>query len=342
MSKQAAAVLEPDNEIRQYTTKKIPDASYGEPVFITDGLKNWCKSVFYESEALIFIGACGIAVRTIAPFLKTKVKDPAVLVMDEQGKNVISLLSGHLGGGNELTEYLAKKLGANPVITTASDVQGRLAIDVWAKKNGLVIADMKLAKQAAADIVAGKRLPFYCEGAIVGEIPKEFDYVQDVREDSQGKTAVVVSIYNKWAPNVLHLIPRVVVLGIGCKQGKSFGEISAQVNRVLDECHIPSESICKIASIDRKAKEAGICALAKEWRVPFVTFSAEELQSVSGTFKASEFVKSITGADNVCERSAMAAFSQKEQEKAEFISRKRAADGVTVALACREWSVSFE
>ena len=95
---------------------------------VSDGLQAWCRDVFTQSELMIFIGACGIAVRTIAPYVCNKYSDPAVLVADECGKHVISLLSGHLGGGNAWTKLVADAIGADPVITTASDVNGRLAV----------------------------------------------------------------------------------------------------------------------------------------------------------------------------------------------------------------------
>ena len=100
-----------------------------------ESLKEWCLRCFEEGEALVFVGACGIAVRTIAPFLQDKTKDPAVLVMDEAGRYVISLVSGHLGGANRLALKIAESLGAEPVITTATDVNGKFAVDVFAKDN---------------------------------------------------------------------------------------------------------------------------------------------------------------------------------------------------------------
>ena len=108
---------------------------------VKDGLQSWCQDVFPQSELLIFIGACGIAVRTIAPFVCNKYCDPAVLVADECGVHVISLLSGHLGGGNAWAKLVADGIGADPVITTASDVNGRLAVDVWAQNQKLRIMD---------------------------------------------------------------------------------------------------------------------------------------------------------------------------------------------------------
>ena len=108
----------------------------------------WAGEKFPDSDALIFIGASGIAVRSIAPYVVSKKSDPAVLVADEQGGHVISLLSGHLGGANAWTQFLAEGLQADPVITTASDVNGRLAVDVWAVRHGLQITDRTLAKYA--------------------------------------------------------------------------------------------------------------------------------------------------------------------------------------------------
>lgn len=104
------------------------------------GLKDWCAACFAKAELIIFIGACGIAVRTIAPLLKSKTEDPAVLVLDEAGQYVISLLSGHIGGANAYAQKIAGLTGATPVITTASDVRGKIAVDVFAKNNHLTIA----------------------------------------------------------------------------------------------------------------------------------------------------------------------------------------------------------
>ena len=121
-------------EVVLYSGKNQVAERHAEVCVVSDGLKNWCSEVFDKSEVLIFVGACGIAVRTIAPFVNSKCTDPAVLVADEQGKHIISLLSGHLGGGNQWTLFLAQKLQADPVITTASDVNEYLAVDVWAKQ----------------------------------------------------------------------------------------------------------------------------------------------------------------------------------------------------------------
>lgn len=144
-----------------------------ETIWYEKGLKAWCADCFAQAELLIFIGACGIAVRTIAPFLKSKTEDPAVLVLDEAGQYVISLLSGHIGGANDYAQRVGAIVGAIPVITTASDVRGKIAVDVFAKKNHLAISSMKAAKYVEAAILRGKPVGLWCTGAVYGTVPPE-------------------------------------------------------------------------------------------------------------------------------------------------------------------------
>ena len=127
-----------------YTGRKTGNAGLALQT-ISETLAEWTGQQFAACDGLIFIGAAGIAVRLIAPYLKDKLTDPAVVVVDEAGKFAISLLSGHVGGANRLAEQTAALLNAVPVVTTASDVRGRTAIDVWAADHGLVITDRKLS-----------------------------------------------------------------------------------------------------------------------------------------------------------------------------------------------------
>ena len=363
-------------------------------------LKEWCREQFAVCDAILFVGAMGIAVRTIAPFLKSKLTDPAVLVMDEKGTHVISVLSGHMGGGNELAMLLARGLKAEPVITTASDVNQKIAIDVFAKKNRLVITDMKQAARTAAAIVAGKPVSFSCTGKVLGQLPKELSAAPE-----QAEVKVIVSPYvmkdqsdmemqsgmelqsgtenqpdlgmqpgiedqpgtesqpgmgiqsgtesqpgmeiqpamesrQKMAPcQILQLIPKAFVLGIGCRKGKTLEEIEARVLEELKQHGIPMESICAAASIDLKQEEKGLLDFCKKYHLPTAFYTAEELMQVPGEYKASEFVKNIAGVDNVCERAAVRYI---RDENPHIVIAKSGRDGVTVALAEREWSVEFE
>ncbi len=131
----------------------------------------WTGEQFENADSIIFIGAAGIAVRSIAPFIQSKKKDPAVLVVDEWGKFVISLLSGHLGGANELACLAADILQAIPVVTTATDLEGKFAVDVFAKKNNCHIFRMKEAKEVSAALLAGEKVGFFSEFPCEGELP---------------------------------------------------------------------------------------------------------------------------------------------------------------------------
>ena len=148
--------------------------------FVTQSIGEWAKEQFEEKNALLFIGACGIAVRAIAPHITDKLHDSPVLVMDEKGEYVIPILSGHMGGANELAVSLAERIRANPVITTATDIHNRFAIDLFAKKNGLTIVNKDGIAKVASKVLSGKRITMtiehgHCEKK--GKLPGEIEWV---------------------------------------------------------------------------------------------------------------------------------------------------------------------
>lgn len=285
--------------------------------------------VFDDVQVLIYVGACGIAVRSIAPYLKSKTTDPAVICVDEKGEFCISLLSGHIGGGNRLTRELAEKLCAVPVITTATDLHHRFSVDDWAKRKGFCIADMKMAKEISAAILE-RDLPICADCKILGELPG------GLFEGECGDLGISVSIYQKHPfSKTLSIIPRVLTLGIGCRKGTSKEKIEDAVQRVLEEHKLDFRAVSMAASIDLKAKEEGLLAFCQEHGLAVRFYSAEELSQVKGKFSSSDFVRSITGVDNVCERSALASGGN-------LLIRKTVCDGVTIAVVQRDWSVDFE
>ena len=274
-------------------------------VFIHDtNLSDWVKSHFCSGNALVFIGAAGIAVRAIAPFVRDKTTDPAVLVIDEKGRFVIPILSGHIGGANELARKIALAIGAVPVITTASDVNNLTAIDEFASKNNLAINDMKLAKDFAA-----KRLSVNAG-------------------DTRQKPCFTVSVYIK--NDILSLIPKCVVLGIGCKKGKSAGELENFVKETLKMHKIDYRSLESINSVNQKKDEKAIILLANSFELPFVTFSAEELNQIPQKVSHSDFVEKTLGTDNVCERSVFKAGAS------ELIVPKTTRGGMTLAIGIKK------
>lgn len=317
-------------------SRYIPDA---EPVDVD----TWTKEQFVWADGIIFVGACGIAVRHIAPYLVSKKKDPAVLVIDECGKFVISLLSGHLGGANELAEQAAQILGAIPVVTTATDLHHCFAVDVFAKKNHCEILNLPAAKEVSAALLAGKTVGFYSDFPVEGELPQGL-----VRCDVQGRPiskeatleigiAVTNEKKKKPFPVTTVIVPRNIVLGMGCRKEKDAEGILSAALAAFEQSGIYFQAVAKLTSIDLKKEEKGLLTLAERLQIPFETFSEEELRQVKGTFSASPFVQNVTGVDNVCERSAVLG-----SHYGTLIQKKTGRNGVTTALAAAEWRIYFE
>lgn len=304
-------------------------------------LFEWTKAQFEIANGIIFIGATGIAVRAVAPFLVSKAKDPAVIVLDEKGKFAIPLLSGHLGRGNELTEKIAEKLGAVPVITTATDINKLFAVDVFARKNKLLIQSFPLAKKVSAALLERKEVGFYSDYPIKGNVPKELVWIKELDKClPQMELGICVSAKEKeWLPfkKTLYLIPPAVTIGIGCKKGTKKEWIEEFIEQTLYENGFTWNSVAQIASIHLKKEEEGITLAAKEHGIPFRTYSKQEIMSIEGEFEHSVFVEEVTGVDNVCERCAVLGSS-----KGKLIQKKRAANGVTLAVALKDWRVKFE
>lgn len=294
------------------------------------GLSSWAGERFGDSDGLIFVGACGIAVRAIAPHVKDKKTDPAVLVLDEAGRFVIPVLSGHLGGANELALGVSEGLGCQPVITTATDVNRKFAVDTFAKERGLIIDDLRLAKEVSAAVLAGEPVGLFCDFPVGDALPEGL-----YRDRICGRNLrISVRRARHGEENtVLRLIPRCVALGLGCRRGTPKEKLLSVIRQALEAAKIDIRSVCALASIDLKSGEAGLCELSGELGIPFLTYTGEELLAVPGEFSYSEFVERTTGVGNVCERAAMAACME-VAKSARLLAGKYAADGVTVAAAC--------
>lgn len=316
---------------------------------ITDSLNQWTEKHFDE-DAIIFVSSTGIAVRAIAPFVKSKKTDPAVLVVDDMFNYVIPLLSGHLGGANRLASKIAEAKGATAVITTSTDIHGKFAPDVFAQRNGLVITDFTRAKEAAAALVRGERITVYCDSEIIGNIPEEaqvrsLEELQSSKDEPTG-FSIVISPYTKDARAVsdsLCLIPKTAYLGIGLKEGKPEKDIEKTAKECMKKAGIAELAVKRISSVDIKEKEKGLHEYGETLHCDTEFFTSEELESVPGEFTESEFVKSITGVGNVCERSALlSAMKDGDEADAELIEKKFSLNGVTAAIALKKGKISFE
>ncbi len=294
-----------------------------EEIHEISSLTEWTKESFRTGNILIFIGACGIAVRAIAPFIKDKMTDPAVLVMDEEGKYVIPVLSGHLGGAVDAARMLAEKLKSRAVVTTATDTRGLFAVDVFAKENNLVISDREKTKDYSAKLLeTGKG--FYGTDAKYEEFLPGYELPEEIKKAKREPYFLISP--RKAKEDVLQLIPRVLVIGMGCRKGKSFDELYGFVKKQFMEKDLDLRAVKALVSIDRKAEEPGLLELAETLDVPFITYDAERLMAVDGDFRSSEYVKKVTGTDNVCDRAARA------YGAAILLLEKAAENGMTLSI----------
>lgn len=288
-----------------------------------ENLKDWTKRCFIEKKLIVFVSATGIAVRTIAPFLVSKTEDPAVLVIDDGGNFVISLVSGHIGGANKMTKKISEKLGAAPVVTTSTDVNNKLPIDEWAVDNNLVIPDMKMAKKFAMYLLEGRRVGLVSKIDLGDNVPKDL-ILTDQTDLGVNISWKRESIFTR----ELKLIPRKIVLGIGCKKDTPKKTIEDVVLAKLFIEDISLAAIAKIGTIDLKKDEKGLIDFANDLNSELIFYTSEQLEQAKGEFPPSEFVKEITGTDNVCQRAASLL-----SDNGEILFEKFSKDGVTVSAA---------
>lgn len=298
----------------------------------SDNLYKNTEKSFREKDGIIFIGAVGIAVRAIAPFVRSKKSDPAVLCVDEKGLNVISLLSGHIGGANQLTIKVANIVGGNPIITTATDINNKFAVDEWANNKNMHIMSLKAARYIAADILEDKKIGLVSDFNIKSKLPVEID-------ENQNQIGICISLDNNKNPFdvTLNVIPKIVSVGVGCRKGADFNSIYSAIKDVLMEHNISHFAIKSINSIDLKKHEPGLIKAAEIFKVPFNTFSKDELSEIVGQFSESDFVKSIAGVDTVCERAAIIGSNSNK-----LFVKKTIKNSVTVAACIDDYAVNFE
>lgn len=295
------------------------------PPYVTCRCGEWAGKQMGERNALLFIGACGIAVRAIAPYVDNKLYDSPVLVADELGTYVIPLLSGHMGGANELAAALAEHLSALPVITTATDLNHKFSVDIFAKKNHLAVMNKDGIAKVSSKVLRGEEIKMSIEN-YPPKTPVDIVVTSDIQK-----------VEKNYFDASLVLMPKIYAIGMGCRKGKEPEKIEEFIKETLLENKIPEEQVFALSSIDVKKKEEGFLSWTRRRKLPFLTYSAEELTQVPGDFTPSAFVKSQVGVDNVCERAALCACG----ESGELILRKQAKDGMTIAIAKKTWSVNI-
>lgn len=288
-----------------YTTAKLQE----EGVRCIEGkLKEYMAVLFKSYDTLIFIMATGIVVRSIAPYIESKFSDPAILVMDEEGHHVISLLSGHMGGANETTLLMSQLINADPVITTSTDVNNKAALDNIAKGLNAYIANFREAvKDINYRLVHNQKIGLYLDGDYQVD-ERGFTRlceVEDIKKQLETLEAVVYITHHKRLkfnhPNLIKVVPRELVLGMGCKKGTSVSHMLESFESYCNKNNIDTHAFKVVGSIEVKKDEVAMQSLAQQLEVPFEIFTKEQIIQVEHLFAKSEFVKKNVGVYSVAE-----------------------------------------
>ncbi len=292
-------------------------------------LSSLISSTFFRYQGHIFICATGIVVRSIAPFLRGKHLDPAVVVVDEGGTFAISLISGHLGGANELCRKVASIIGAIPVITTATDVEGIVAIDEMARRCGLRVVNVSFIKEISMAMLRGEGIylldPLNMVKGDNSHIPSCLKRVSSVI-NVPAHAHVVVCDYKKREVKGLVLCPPVLYVGVGCNRGVDGKEICDLIYQVFEEEGLYVEAISALVSTEKKAREEGIFEAARLLGVNVIFVKHSRLKGVVVP-NPSDVVKRYMGVDSVCEAAALIV------ARGPLVVEKRKGRNVTVAVA---------
>ncbi|MBI5454054.1 MAG: cobalt-precorrin 5A hydrolase [Deltaproteobacteria bacterium] len=315
--------------------KGFPNTRLYTPAELKDGgLKRAAKEAWRRRTPIVFISASGIAVRTIAPFIKDKASDPAVVFIDEAGRFVVSLLSGHLGGANSLAKEIARLTGATPVVSTATDLKGLPCIEDIAREFSFAIEDTSGIKRVNSEILKGGRVT-----VVDGDTQRlsalkaafkdgPFAFRKTVRKGNNGVIALVTASTNIPPAISLVLRPRELALGIGCGRGVGRKEIKEAVDKAFKEAGLSMASIAKVATIDIKRGERGLTGYARSSGLEIEFLSAKDLEKRMRGLKPSRFVLGTIGAGGVAEPSALISSGGKT-----LCIRKKKTGRVTVAAS---------
>ncbi|OEF98025.1 hypothetical protein BHF68_13085 [Desulfuribacillus alkaliarsenatis] len=269
-----------------------------------DEWQNVFSEAFHQYSHVICIMATGIVVRSLAPLVRSKYTDPGIVVLDEAGKFAISLLSGHVGGANQLAEDVASAIGAMPVITTATDVNHKPAIDIIAKRLSAVIEPISQVKTFNRLLVENQTVSITSPFPLTNNITEGFVYNDQDKDATNNPTVIVSPFVHKQQHNSIQIIPKTLIIGIGCRKGALYTQLQAAVESALEQYDIHRNSLKALATIDFKAAEPGIKELAAKMELPIIEVPKDEISRLEENYIPSEWVRKSIGVGGVCEPAA--------------------------------------
>ncbi len=318
-------------------------------IFVPSKLSNENKSItwyseptsdkiielFKNSNALICLFSLGAVIRLIAPYLKDKKTDPAVIVIDDKTNFVISVLSGHIGGANELTQEISEKLNALPVITTAADVNKTIAVDLVGREFGWKIDDETTVTKISAHMVNAEPIGIFQQTGNkkwYKELPKNVTIYNSLEElkKSNSKAHLIISdtiIDNGLAQESVIYRPQSLVIGIGLHWDTTKDTIKDGIEHCLKKFNLSSKCIAKLVSIKKPEDVQGLIDLGKEMQIPVEYVNREELAEII-TPNPSSTVKAFEGTASVSEAAAIKISNGKL-----IVEKQKFPPNLTIAIA---------
>jgi cobalt-precorrin 5A hydrolase len=304
---------------------------------------DFLKEIYSKVDAVVAVMASGIIIRSVAPLLESKLIDPAVVGVDAMGKFSISLLSGHLGGANDLANIVAKTINAIPVVTTATDVMGKQSVDELAKNLHLIIENPDSLVAVNSAIVNGDRVVLVLVAS--PKIPANAVGTFEVKTAQTGEEALeIISGYDagivithdplgvaSFTKPFTILKTRNVVVGLGARKEAPADAIITAVDSALEKVHVPLSRVYRFATVDIKRDSQPMLDAVVKLGAPLEFLSVEALRSVNyGDLSPdSAMVQEKIGIGGVCERAALLVAGNNSK----LILKKMKLNGVTVAIA---------
>ncbi|MBQ8085506.1 MAG: cobalamin biosynthesis protein [Lachnospiraceae bacterium] len=319
---------EEGHEVSSYASEKIAAMAGKQPIA---QLEASTAKVFYESDAIIFVGSCETAIRAVAPFIRSRVTDPAVVVVDELGQSVVSLLSGQLITSNELAYSIADQVGATPVITNGAGKGGVFSVEAFAKKNHLYVVESVLAREISADLLYGNPVGFECDYYIEGSVPDSLG-----GDNIESGIFVSTDLLSNPFRNTLHLVPKNIIIGLVCSPGTRASDIEHFMYSNLEKYHIPVSRVGRICSLHALDEEAGITEVADSMNIKYQTYSDDTLLELEGNYSEDDPVGDIFNVDHASERCAL-----RGSHGGKLIIKTQLTNGISMAAAVKKLTIRF-